>query len=194
MAMLTGLRTSSPASYWKVSHVSRASLITAAFPAFPVSASLSQGPAGLGQEYVVEARAAGLDGPRLDPLGAQRAHDLRDGCRRTVHVAPQGVLDDLAGLHARLFGQDLGGFEHGGRLRNARGARRGQVDDDDVAGDLPLEVRRGALGDDQPRVDDRDPVAQRISLVQVVRGEEDRHALVAEPAHLLPDASPARRV
>ena len=104
------------------------------------------------------------------------------------------MLDGLAGVHVRLFGQDLGSFEHDGGLRCAGRVRRGQVHDDDVAGDLALEVRRGALGDDQPGIDDRDPVTERVGLVQVVRGEEDRHALVAEPAHLLPHASPARRV
>src|ERR1035441_3449916 len=194
IAMLTGLRTNSPASYWKVSHVSRATFIAAAFPAFPVFRSLSQSAAGFGQEYVVEARAAGLDRPWLDPLGAQRAHDLRDGRGGAVYIQPQGGLDGLAGLHARLLGQDLGRLAHDGGLRGARNPGAGQVDDDDVAGELALEVRRGAFGDDQPRVDDRDPVTQRVGLVEVVRGEEDRHALVAEPAYLLPHAGPARRV
>src|ERR1700689_2800850 len=96
IAMLTGLRTSNPASYWKISHVSRATLIAAVFPASPVPASLRQGAAGFGQEHVVEARAAGLDRPWLDPLGAQRAHDLRDGRSGAVHVQPHGGLDGLA--------------------------------------------------------------------------------------------------
>ncbi len=76
----------------------------------------------------------------------------------------------------------------------AGGVGRGQVHVDDVSGDLPLEIRRRALGDDQPGIDDRDPVAERVGLVQVVRGEEDRHALIAEPAHLLPHPGPALRV
>src|SRR5579872_641528 len=100
--MLIGLRVSRPPSYCKVSHVSRASFIAAAFlPA--MFGSLGERPAGLGQEHVVEARAAGLDRSGFDPLDAQRAHDLRDSGGGTVRVQPQGVLDGLAGPHTRLF-------------------------------------------------------------------------------------------
>src|ERR1035438_6677227 len=106
IAMLTGLRTNSPASYWKISQVSRATFIAATFPAFPVFRSLSQSAAGFGQEHVVEARAAGLDRPWLAPPCAPRAHDPPDGRGGAVHIQPQGGLDGLAGLHARLLGQD----------------------------------------------------------------------------------------
>ncbi|HZE32891.1 MAG TPA: TetR family transcriptional regulator, partial [Actinoallomurus sp.] len=44
---------------------------------------------------------------------------------------------------------------------------------DDVAGQPPLEVLRCALPDDPALVDDEDPVAERVGLVQVVGGQED---------------------
>ena len=55
------------------------------------------------------------------------------------------------------------------------------------AADLGLERRRGALGDDLARVDDPDPVGELVGLLQVLRGEEDRRALVVQLLDLLPD-------
>src|SRR5271165_5647133 len=105
IAILTGLCTSCPASYWRVSQVSRPSFIAAAVSPLFDCRSVSKSAARLGQEHVVEARPAGLDRPWLDRLVAQRAHDLRDGCGGAVHIEPQGVLDGLAGMHARLVGE-----------------------------------------------------------------------------------------
>ena len=52
-----------------------------------------------------------------------------------------------------------------------------------------------ALGDDLAVVDDADPVGELVGLLEVLRGEEDRHAeLLVEPAHLVPHARPAHRV
>src|SRR5206468_469857 len=53
---------------------------------------------------------------------------------------------------------------------------------------------RGALRHDQPVIDDGDAVAERVGLLQIVGGEEDRHALVAELSHLIPDAGTGLRV
>jgi hypothetical protein len=63
-----------------------------------------------------------------------------------------------------------------------------------VASDLPLELVRCTVRDDLTMVDDGDPVAERVGLFQVVRGEEDGHALVAQPAYLVPHVRPALRV
>ena len=72
--------------------------------------------------------------------------------------------------------------------------RRRQADEHHVAGDLPLELGRRALGDDLAVVHDGDPVAERVGLVQVVRGDEDGHALAAQPADLVPHVRAALRV
>ena len=48
-----------------------------------------------------------------------------------------------------------------------------------------------ALGDEPAAVDDADPVGELVGLLEVLRGEEDRHAeLVVEPPHLLPHRWP----
>ena len=55
------------------------------------------------------------------------------------------------------------------------------------APDLGLELLRRAAGDDLAVVDDRDPVGQDVGLLEVLRGEEHRHALVArQVGDLLP--------
>ena len=73
-------------------------------------------------------------------------------------------------------------------------ARHRQADPDDVAGDLAFELGRRARGDDLAVVHDGDAVAERVRLVQVVRGDEDGHALGAQPAHLVPHVRAALRV
>jgi hypothetical protein len=63
-----------------------------------------------------------------------------------------------------------------------------------VPGDLPLELVGRALRHDHAVIDDRDAVAERVGLLHVVRGEEDRGALAAQSADLVPHAGPALRV
>ena len=65
---------------------------------------------------------------------------------------------------------------------------------DNVAGDGSLQVLRSSLGDDLSVIDDRDPVAQRVRLVKVVRRQKDRRASVVHPPHLIPHAGTALRV
>ena len=60
--------------------------------------------------------------------------------------------------------------------------------------DLGLQRRRRALGDQLPVVDDPDAVGELIGLLEVLRGEEDGRALVAQPAHLVPQRHARRRV
>jgi len=77
-----------------------------------------------------------------------------------------------------------------------RQAGRGQAgrDVDHVAGVALLQPGGGALGDDAPVVDDRQPVAELVGLIQVVSGEEDRGAGAAELAELIPQVGPVLRV
>ena len=53
------------------------------------------------------------------------------------------------------------------------------ADDDHVLADAALELVRRALGDQPAVVDDADPVGQLVGLLEVLRGEEDRHAELA---------------
>ena len=59
---------------------------------------------------------------------------------------------------------------------------------------LGLERRGRALAHDQAVVDDRDPIAELVGLLEVLGGEEDRRPLAVDPAQLLPDRQPAGRV
>ena len=61
--------------------------------------------------------------------------------------------------------------------------------------DLRLQRGRRPLGDDLPLVDDPDPVREDVRLLEVLRRQEDRHALLAAQARdLLPERGPALRV
>ena len=73
-------------------------------------------------------------------------------------------------------------------------ARAVGADDDDVAGDLPLQLVGRAEGDDLAVVDDRDAVAERVRLLEVVRRQEHGRAGVAQLAHLVPHPRAALRI
>ena len=61
--------------------------------------------------------------------------------------------------------------------------------------DLRLQLRRRALGDDPAVVDDPDAVGEHVGLLEVLRREEDGHALLArEPPDLVPERGAALRV
>ncbi len=49
-----------------------------------------------------------------------------------------------------------------------------------------LELRRCALGDHAPAVDDRDPVGQQVGLIQVLGGQQDGGPGRGEPPHGIP--------
>ena len=57
-----------------------------------------------------------------------------------------------------------------------------------------LSCCRRALADDQAVVDDRQPVAELVGLLEVLRGEEDGRAALVDAPHLVPDRQPARGV
>ena len=90
----------------------------------------------------------------------------------------------------------LGAVAVRGDDRHRLGAPRG-VDQLDVqmrVADALLEVVRRALGDDVPAVDDADAVGELLGLLEVLRREEDRRAVVVEQPHLAPERGAARRV
>jgi len=70
----------------------------------------------------------------------------------------------------------------GEHLPRLVGQRGGDAEREHIAGDLALQLVRCALGDDLAVVHDGDAVAERVGLVDVVRGDEDRRAFVAEGA------------
>ena len=57
-----------------------------------------------------------------------------------------------------------------------------------------LQLGRRALGDDLAAVDDPDAVGQHVGLLEVLRRQEHRHAVVRQPAHLVPQRGAALRV
>ena len=64
-----------------------------------------------------------------------------------------------------------------------------------AAGHQLLQFGRGALGDEPALVEHGDPVGQLVGLLQVLRGEEDRDAVLADQVvDDLPHGAPAARV
>src|SRR5439155_18386158 len=122
---------------------------------------VAQRTAGLGQEHVVEAGPVQLDRAERHPRTVQRAQDLRDGRGARVDVQPYARVDGLQPADVLLVLQQLG---------RRRGAPV-QAYRHDITGDLALQFGGRALGYDHAVVDDRDAVAERVRLFEVVRGD-----------------------
>ena len=103
-----------------------------------------------------------------------------------VDVEPQAAVDGLAASCSTARRQSAS------RALSAISAVRPRVTTSPEISRLSSSGR--ALGDDLAAVHDGDPVAERVRLLQVVRGEEHRHALVAQPAHLVPHVRAGLRV
>ena len=74
-------------------------------------------------------------------------------------------------------------------------AGRGRRHLDARAADVGLQLGRCPLGDDLAVVDDPDPIGEDVGLLEVLGGEEHRHALVpGQPGDLLPQRGAALRV
>src|SRR5690606_30107202 len=179
----TGCRTSSSVWRWKISHVSRSSFISA----------LPQGTPRLREEDVVEARPVQLDRVDRDAGMIECLRDVRNRTRARLYEKANAFIVRLELAHRRLRLKD---FRRGSKLISRllelrRGAER---DRDDLARDLALERLRRALGNDLAVVDDRDPVAQRVRLVEIVRRDEYRHPFAAKPADLVPHPRAALRI
>ena len=118
-------------------------------------------------------------------LGVERAHDLGQ------------LLDTAAQAHGRRIGRRGDrrpeALEHG-RDRVAVGAL-GRLYLERRAPDLGLERLRRPAGHDLAAVDDREVVGEHVGLLEVLRRQEDRDAVVARQArHLLPHVGAALRV
>ncbi len=119
-----------------------------------------------------------LEVPDRDPLGVEGPHDV--GQLVAALVEAHG---DVAALGALRRAE---ASEHRTHALEIRGLQRSGLDR--RSADLVLERVRGALGDDLARVDDPDPVGERVRLLEVLGGEEDGHALVArKPRDLVPE-------
>src|SRR5437868_14120190 len=70
----------------------------------------------------------------------------------------------------------------------------GDGEGDDVSGDCAIQRLGRVFRDDLSVVDDRDAVAQRIRLVEVMRCHEYRRPPFVHPPHLVPDTRAALRV
>ena len=113
------------------------------------------------------------------------AQQARDDDTGPLDAAADVLVVDLDVAPDRT--QPLGG---GGEVRHV-----GDLEVDEVAGDLRLEVVRGVAGDDLAVVDDDDAVAELVGLVEVVRGEEDgRAAPVAQVGDVGPQVRAGLRV
>ena len=83
-------------------------------------------------------------------------------------------------------------FENGCRRLEPRGI--GQRDMQDAGARGGLQFPAGALGDLPAMVDDGDPGGELVGLLEILRGEQDRHAGLGEPADHPPDLLARRRV
>src|SRR4051794_13492281 len=141
--------------------------------------------AGLLHEDVVEGRFDELERRDHQPRLVERSHDRSDlgrsagdGDREVAAIRGRPVI---AEPRHHLVGK----------------LQVGPLDERQVemrAPDLGLQHRGRALGDDPPAADDPDAVGQLIGLLEVLRREEDRRPLVAQPPDLLPERDPARGV
>ena len=115
------------------------------------------------------------------PLGVERADDLGE------------VAGALGQPHRDAVARRGGGLaeavQDGGQPLAVAGVVRDRFDA--RAPDLGLQLGGRALGDDLAVVDDPDAVGEHVGLLEVLRGEKDRHAVAGEPAHLVPQRGAA---
>src|SRR5919199_2738272 len=127
------------------------------------------------QEDVVQGRLVEPEVRDLEVLGIEGSHHVGE-------AAPVEPDRDGPWLGRDLLAeapQDLG---DSGALTGLRGSSL-----DARASDLGLQRLRRILGDDAPLFYDPVPIRQHVGLLEVLRREEDRHALIpGEPAHLGP--------
>ena len=136
-------------------------------------------------------RLAGVDDQEEDRDEQRRQQRLG----RAQRLAQRALAEDPGGAHA-----DTSCTSPATRVRRAAGRveehvveRRLAVEAGALA-QVGLELRGRALAHDPPVVDDRQPVAELVGLLEVLRGEEDRRAARVDAAQLVPDRQPARRV
>ena len=113
--------------------------------------------------------------------------------RPVEHAAQPGdaaVVRDLQG--ERL---DVGGRRPGAPpLPRSSAVGVGELHRHVPAGHPPLQLRGGALGDQPATVEDPDPVGELVGLLEVLRGQQHRHAVGDLLAHDRPQVATAARV
>ena len=138
--------------------------------------------AGLRQEDVVEGGSVELhvgDAQVRGVQGADHVGQVVDAGAEADGHAAVAALDQLA--------EALEHLADGGPVAGVEGDHL-----DGGPADLGLQGGRGVLGHDLSVVDDPHAVGQDIGLLQVLGGEEDRHALLLDqPRDLLPERGPA---
>ena len=141
-----------------------------------------QGTPGLGEEDVVQARLVELEVRDLDIRLVEGADDVGE------------LLAALLEPNRRPLGRPGDQFAEGTEQLDGAVAVGvvGRYDLDRGAADLRLEGVGGALGDELALIDDSEVVGELIGLLEVLGGEEDRHALVAgEVGDLVPEGGAA---
>ena len=134
--------------------------------------------AGERQEDVVEARLADDERQRLELLVVERSQHAHQLARAVGHLEVDGVPGAL----------DRPDRERLDRRRGTRGAVLvAEADLDDGRAEARLQLGRRALGDDTATVDDDDVVGEAVGLLEVLRGEEDRRALLGQLLDDLPE-------
>ena len=142
---------------------------------------------GEGQEHVVERRTAQRDVDEGDPGIVELAHR---GDQRV------GAVGDGHGhaIRAAVDGGVLAPDQRQGSGRPFERVRLGDRDVEDVTGELVLELERRAVGDDGAVVDDHDVVGELVGFLEVLRGEQQRGAVVHEIAEVRPELDAATGV
>ena len=149
--------------------------------------ALAQAAAGEGEEDVVEGGPSDLAPPTGMP-SASRSRSSRGS------IAGAAATRDVTASPATSTRRVRGSRGDGGRGRPASVAVV-EAEGDQVAGELGLERRGGVVGDDAAVVDHHDPLGERVGLVEVVRGEHDRRAVLgAQAQDVLLQVGPALRV
>ena len=130
-----------------------------------------EAPPGRLQEDVVQRGPRDRDRADLDVGGVQPADDLRDRGRAVLDEERERVL---LGDHAIQAGKLA---DH---LLGALGVGTVELDRDHVLADLGLQALRASpAATISPCIDDREPLAELVGLLQVLGGEEDRRAASA---------------
>jgi hypothetical protein len=123
--------------------------------------------AGLGEKDVVESGRTELEVCHVDAVLVDRANDVRE---------PEA----LPKSHGYVAARRERFAEASEELRDARPVLVTMRDRVDArAPDLGLELRRCALGDDLPLIDDPDPICENVGLLEVLGREEDGDAILA---------------
>src|SRR5215471_12570335 len=138
--------------------------------------------AGDGEEHVVE--IGSVDGQVLD-VDASVVELVDNATQRGDASVPGDMQNQL--IVVRGGGRDQDGCR-------AQRVGFGELELNVPAWDPALQFGGSAFGDDPPVIQHRDIVGQLVSLVEVLGGEEDRHAVGYQLPDDLPHGAAAARI